>query len=139
MTEEKKPFKVSDRRLFTSEGERRGSAESERPDPEHADAERRPEAGPLPPQPPQRATRGGAVPAMDFASFLLGLGAQASMLLGQGDQPPDLEGAREMISILEMLREKTEGRRTPDEDQVLEGILYELRMGYVKKAGVSGA
>jgi hypothetical protein len=38
-----------------------------------------------------------------------------------------------------MLREKTEGRRTPDEDQVLEGILYELRMGYVKKAGVSGA
>ena len=134
MTEEKKPFKVSDRRLFTSEGERRGTEEAERPD-----TEPRAEAKPLPQQPPQQATRGGAVPAMEFASFLLGLGAQASMLLGQGGQPPDLEGAREMISILEMLREKTEGRRSSDEDQVLEGILYELRMGYVKKAGVSGA
>lgn len=132
MTEEKKPFKVSDRRLFTSEGERRGSPESDAPEPEFV-----PGAPPSPPT--QRAARGGPVPAVDFTSFLLGLAAQAGMLLGQGGQPPDLEGAREMISILEMLRDKTEGRRTSDEDQVLDGVLYELRMGYVKRTGVSGA
>ena len=36
-----------------------------------------------------------------------------------------------MISLLEVLREKTEGRRTAEEDEVLEGLLYELRMQYV--------
>jgi hypothetical protein len=131
MTEEKKPFTVTDRRLFTSEGERRDSSES-------VEAEHGPGTASAPP-PPRRAAPGASVPAMDFTTFLLNLAAQASLLLGQGGQPPDLEGAREMISILEMLRDKTEGRRTPDEDQVLDGVLYELRMGYLKRAGVSGA
>lgn len=131
MTEEKKPFTVTDRRLFTSEGERRDSSDA-------PDADSRP--GPAAaPKPPRRAAPGGSVPAMDFTTFLLNLAAQASLLLGQGGQPPDLEGAREMISILEMLRDKTEGRRTQEEDQVLDGVLYELRMGYLKRAGVSGA
>jgi hypothetical protein len=130
MTEEKKPFTVTDRRLFTSEGERRDASET-------TEAERPPGAASAPP--PRRAAPGASVPAMDFTTFLLNLAAQASLLLGQGGQPPDLEGAREMISILEMLRDKTEGRRTPDEDQILDGVLYELRMGYLKRAGVSGA
>jgi hypothetical protein len=38
-----------------------------------------------------------------------------------------------------MLKGKTEGRRTPQEDQILEGLLYELRMGYLARAGVGGA
>jgi hypothetical protein len=29
---------------------------------------------------------------------------------------------------------KTDGRRTPEEDQLLEGLLYELRMAYVARA-----
>jgi hypothetical protein len=50
-----------------------------------------------------------------------------------------LEDARALISILEMLKDKTEGRRTPDEDRILDGVLYELRLGYLARAGVSGA
>ncbi len=50
-----------------------------------------------------------------------------------------LQDARALISILEMLKDKTEGRRTPDEDRILEGVLYELRLGYLARAGVSGA
>jgi hypothetical protein len=38
-----------------------------------------------------------------------------------------------------MLKDKTEGRRTESEDQVLAGVLYELRMGYVARTRVSGA
>jgi hypothetical protein len=38
-----------------------------------------------------------------------------------------------------VLREKTEGRRTPDEDRILEGILYELRMAYVAGTRAGGA
>lgn len=135
MTDEKKPFTVTDRRLFTPDGERRVSAESE-PEPEplprsvNGPAATPPAtAGPTPPQ----------TQAVDFTTFLLNLAAQASLLLGQGADPPDLEGVRGIIAILEMLHDKTEGRRTPEEEEVLEGILYELRMGFLKRAGVTGA
>jgi hypothetical protein len=79
---------------------------------------------------------------VDLREFLLGLFAQASALLAGGahaDPKPDPEGARYLIAILEMLRDKTEGRRTTEEGQVLEGILYELRMAYVAQTGVTGA
>ena len=130
MTEEKKPFTVSDRRLFTSEGERRAPEE---PEPQERDVPKGGSSG-------ARSEVGtGRLPPVDFAGFLLNLGAQASLFLGQGDRPADLDGAREIISILEMLRDKTEGRRTPEENEVFEGLLYELRMAYLQKAGVSRA
>jgi hypothetical protein len=75
----------------------------------------------------------------------MSLAAQAGFLLsGQGGPegaPPReaLQDARALISILEMLKDKTEGRRTPDEDRMLDGVLYELRLGYLARAGVSGA
>jgi hypothetical protein len=83
-------------------------------------------------------------PALDFAGLLLSLGAQASLLLGMADEdeagaPPDLPGAQAIIALLEVLREKTEGRRTPDEDRILQGILYELRMAYVSRTRTAGA
>ena len=36
--------------------------------------------------------------------------------------------------LLEILERKTEGRRTPEEDQILAGLLYELRMAYLARA-----
>lgn len=94
-----------------------------------------------------RTGRPGAQDAgpADFAEFLLSLGAQAGMLLGgQGlpegaDAGEALAGSRSIISILEMLQEKTEGRRTSQEDQVLEGLLFELRMAYVEKSRAGGS
>jgi hypothetical protein len=86
----------------------------------------------------------GPGPGLDFAGLLLSLGAQASLLLGLGDEeepgaPPDLRGAQAIISLLEVLRDKTEGRRTPDEERILQGILYELRMAYVAGTRAGGA
>jgi hypothetical protein len=81
----------------------------------------------------------------DFGQFLLSLGAQAGMLMsGQGmpegaDAGEALAGARSIISILEMLKEKTEGRRTSQEDEILEGLLFELRMAYVEKSRTGGS
>jgi hypothetical protein len=143
MTDEKKPFTVTDRRLFTSDGERRETseaevAEREAPAPPAAPAKQAPR--PVGRSPLEgRGPSVPGVPGVDFASFLLGLGAQAGMLLGREGEPADLAGARELIAILEMLRDKTEGRRTAEEDEVLEGILYELRMAYLHKAGGAGA
>jgi hypothetical protein len=128
MTEEKKPFTVTDRRLFTTDGERRAQAEPELPEREVF----RP--GPMTPTGPPGSSP-ARLPPVDFAGFLLNLGAQAGVLLGGGAEPADLDGARDVISVLEMLRDKTFGRRTPQEDEILDGLLYELRMAYLQKAG----
>ncbi|HET8644002.1 MAG TPA: DUF1844 domain-containing protein, partial [Vicinamibacteria bacterium] len=107
------------------------------PDPEHARAEasyRQASAQGA------DADQGG----LDFVGLLLSLGTQASMMLGAptrpGERPgpADLPAARSVISLLEILRDKTEGRRTAEEDEVLEGLLYELRMQYVALARKGG-
>jgi hypothetical protein len=76
----------------------------------------------------------------DFLGLLISLGAQASMLLmgGEEGEEPDLEGARSLIELLGQLKEKTEGRRTPQEDQLVEGLLYELRMAFVQATKAGG-
>jgi hypothetical protein len=45
----------------------------------------------------------------------------------------DLEQAQYMIDILEMLQEKTKGNLSDEEGQMMEGLLYQLRMLYVSK------
>ena len=143
MSDEKKSFTVNDRRHFTAEGETRGddtSRDAQAPSAPAATAEPEP-----PGADPAGRARGesGPRPALDFAGLLLSLGAQASLLLGMAGEddaaPPDLEGARAIIALLETLREKTEGRRTEDEDRVLQAILYELRMAFVSRARAGGA
>ena len=145
MTEEKKPFTVSDRRHFTPEGEARAVEEkaSEAPRPTaQASAPPRPEpAQPAAPGPEDDEV-GGPYP-VDFTGLLISLGTQAALLLGggpPGEGPePDPEGARAFITLLEVLQEKTEGRRTPEENQVLESLLFQLRMEYVSRTQVKGA
>jgi hypothetical protein len=160
MSEEKKPFTVSDRRHFTSEGEVRRSDSDEaaatRTEEGISGASTAPAAAVSEPSPPRAASeaadlhppsappladdddRGARYPA-DFIGLLISLGAQASTLLmgGGPEEPPDTESARALIELLGVLKEKTEGRRTPPEDQLLDGLLYELRMAYVQamKAG----
>jgi len=148
MTEDKKPFTVKDRRHFTADGEKRDQAAEPEPaaprpasPPEPAPAAKaQPEPRPVRTSGPEPSTR----PTLDFAGLLISLGAQASLLLGMGDEEepgmaPDYQGAQAIISLLDVLREKTEGRRTPDEDRILEGILYELRMAYLAGTRTGGA
>jgi hypothetical protein len=144
MTESDKPFTVSDRRHFTPEGHARADdAPAAEPD--------RLEAAPAAPQaerppaengvgrPGERRRPAAAAGPIEFGQFLVSLASQAGMLLSAAGQPEAegageaLDGARSIISILEMLEDKTRGRRTPDEDRLLEGILFELRMGYVER------
>jgi hypothetical protein len=150
MSEDKKPFTVSDRRHFTSEGEVRKSDADE------------PQAGPpgvTGGEPAAPASAGvpsasAGVPSAavdadderasrfpsDFLGLLISLGAQGSMLLmgGPEGEAPDLEGARSLIELLGALKEKTEGRRTAQEDQLIDGLLYELRMAFVQATKAAG-
>jgi hypothetical protein len=112
MTEEKKSYRVTDRRHQALET----PVEPDSQEPRVVEQQ-------APPGP------------VSFAAFIMSLGAQASLLLGGVEgTPPDLNGAKWLISILEMLKEKTDGRLTPEEADVLDGILYELRLGYVQRA-----
>ncbi len=134
MSPSDKPFSVSDRRHFTPEGQPREEPEAERPA-----AARTPPSGEA--AAPAEASSKGHEPEThtgpaEFGPFLLSLGAQAGMLLAseeQKDRPEALEAARSIISIIEMLRDKTTGRRTPDEDKIVDGLLFELRMAYVER------
>jgi hypothetical protein len=131
MSEEKKSFTVKDRRHFTAEGAARDEA------PEVEVAAPAPRAEPASrPAPRQAADAGeGARSTADFAGFLLSLAAQASLTLSgeEGSREPDLVAGRHFISLFEMLKDKTEGRRTPEEDRILQGVLYELRLAFVAR------
>lgn len=139
-----KPFTVSDRRHFTAEGQPREDASASEPErpapngPEKAVPTSEPGPG------PSRAAA-SPPPKAEFVSFVMSLATQASMFLEGRGLPEGASGderlasAQSIISILEMLQDKTEGRRTDEESEVLEGLLYELRMAYVATARVSGA
>jgi hypothetical protein len=79
------------------------------------------------------------MPALDFTSFVISLATTAAIHFGDlvdpatGTPPePNLDGAAQMIDILSLLEEKTRGNLTPEERQVLEQVLYELRLRFVQ-------
>jgi hypothetical protein len=51
----------------------------------------------------------------------------------------NLPAAQQMIDILALLEEKTRGNLTAEERQLLEQVLFELRMRFVEIQGASGA
>jgi hypothetical protein len=134
MSDEHKGFTVKDRRMFTSEGELRADEAAE-----DNDAPRPPQAAPRMPSPsPEAESPRLRSDEVTLATFLMSLAAQAGALLEAGSAA-ELEGARQIVGILEMLQDKTEGRRSPDEDKILEGLLYELRLAYVERARMARA
>lgn len=50
------------------------------------------------------------------------------------EAPVDLAQAKFSIDLLRVLKEKTEGNRTPEESRLLEAILYDLQMRFVRAA-----
>jgi len=82
----------------------------------------------------------GPLPKGDFAALISMLVTQALFSLGvlqvEGQKKePDLELAKYNIDMLEALEEKTGGNLTEEEKEVLENMLNQVRMAYVKVAG----
>jgi hypothetical protein len=141
--EKSKGFKVEDRRRFSAEGELK---------PEHRGAEAPPPAGPASQSAAAEPPASTAAPAttsegpaaspeeISFATFMVGLSTQALMHLGEIPDPqsqrPDvnLVAAQQLIDIVGMLKEKTRGNLDRDEESLVEGILFELRMKYVERS-----
>ena len=79
-----------------------------------------------------------ALPEIDFATFVLSLGSSVLMHLGDLPDPStgktvkrDLPLAKQTIDIISMLQEKTKGNLEPGEAQLIESLLYDLRVRYV--------
>jgi hypothetical protein len=74
---------------------------------------------------------------MTFEKFVASIYMSALLQLGlaapQGEKPGvDLIGARQTIDTLTILQEKTKGNLTPAEENMLQNVLYELRMAYLE-------
>jgi hypothetical protein len=63
------------------------------------------------------------------SSAVVALGEAADPMTGQVRRDPD--AAADAIDLLLLLREKTEGNRTPRETQLLEELIYDLQLRYV--------
>lgn len=77
----------------------------------------------------------------DFKFFVTTLALQSSICLGHMPNPAtqkteqDLTQAKFLIDTLSMLKEKTKGNLTGEEEQLLENLLYELRTAYLAAKG----
>ncbi len=152
--EKSRGFKVEDRRRFSAEGE----VKPEFRDTDAAAAAAAPPAETSPAgatESPASAHRdalhladaaaahgpaAGPEPEVTFGAFLVGLSTQALMHLGDiadpetGEAAPDLNAAQQIIDIIGMLQRKTHGNLDREEAQLIEAILFELRMKYVERA-----
>ena len=78
-------------------------------------------------------------PQLTFIAFVLSLASTAAIHFGDLPDPmsgelaeTNLEGAAQMIEILALLDQKTRGNLTAEERQVLEQVLFELRLRFVE-------
>lgn len=148
------PVRVIDRRTFTPEGEPR--------QPDHPAEEAAANVGAVPPvaaaaalpaspaEAPHRGPAAPSGPAADpvvsahFQNLVVNLARQAAANLGASRHPlsgqieVDLEGAQQMIDLLQALRAKTVGNLTADEQELLEGLIGDLQMQYVAVRSKAG-
>ena len=76
---------------------------------------------------------------LSFTAFVVSLASSAAIHFGDLPDPStgqlaevNLDGAAQMIDILALLEEKTRGNLTMEERQVLDQVLYELRLRFVE-------
>ena len=73
-----------------------------------------------------------------FSTFLIGLASSALIHLGVTPNPEtgkaerDLVLARQSLDLLGMLHEKTRGNLTPEETQLFNNLLADLRLRFVE-------
>lgn len=161
---EKPEIKVTDKRIFTAEGDIREEFRNDIKPSEPMSAT--PEPAPAPPaeKPPEPKPQGerrspqskgtpppetgdrrrtmadkATNPNSPFTNFIEPLIAQGYMSLGmlrnpyQPQSKLDVGAARQMIEILTLLKEKTAGNLTADEEDFLETHLGELKLAYVQR------
>lgn len=126
-------FRVTDRRRRADADEPASSPPELRPSP----AEPPPDPPPAPESAPQLHGRRVPVGERSLEDLFMMLATSAVIALGDAPDPAtgqvrrDPTAAADVIDLLVLLREKTEGNRTPRETQLIEGLIYDLQLRYV--------
>ena len=113
-----------------------GTAATPAPTPASASKEPTPASADLAPDGEEAELTDADDPA-SFASFLMSIASNAAASLGMIEHPVtrkrevDLELGKHWIDVLGMLEKKTRGNLLPQEQQILEGLLADLRMQFV--------
>jgi hypothetical protein len=121
-------FTIKDRRTFDTEGKVKEEAKKEAKEEGKKD-EKAEEKG---------EKEFTALPEVNFSSFLLSLSSSILLHLGEiadpqsGEKKKDLALAKQTIDIITLLKDKTEGNLTEEEQNLLKHLLYDLRMRFVK-------
>lgn len=139
MSDEDKPIRVVDRRMFTAEGDLRPDFQAEEaPEPP------KPAPAPAPPRepaaagaeneapPPDRATSQSFVTLISFLATNVYHALGIDPMTGKALSRRDTAAAQQMIEWLAVLEQKTRGNLNFEETDLLSRALYELRMAYVE-------
>jgi len=132
MEDEKKEkgFVIKDKRIFDESGEaRKEELKKEEPSTEDRPQEKKRD----------ETVREEYVPEVTFSNFVLSLSTTVLYHFGDFPDPAtnkaekNLTAAKQTIDMLNMLKNKTVGNLDNNEKELLDGILYELMMRYVKE------
>jgi len=132
MAEEEKSFVIKDRRSFDEKGDLRDEAPKE---------EKKVEKEEKKEQVSEEETQRAPLPEVNFTSLVFSLSSSALFHLGEipdpqtGEKKKDLSLAKHAVDTIAMLKEKTEGNLTEEEQKFVENVLTDLRWRYVKEKG----
>lgn len=89
--------------------------------------------------PEERENKEELVPPLDFSSIVLPLFTQALVSLGlladpeTGKTAENIKLAQRLIDLLDLLRDRTQGRLKPEEEAFLSSCLSQLKWHYLEK------
>ena len=133
--ENEKGFVIKDKRTLNEAGNKNGD-ETEKPKTNHPGGEtQKKEAKETPSQESSQIP----LPEINFASLIFSLSSTALFHLGELPDPQtnekkkDIPLAKHAIDTIAMLKEKTAGNLTGDEEKFVENVLTDLRLRYVKE------
>lgn len=124
-----KDFIIKDKRTFDESGEVRQKEEGKTDQAEQVSEDKD----------KSESEEKNFLPEMNFSSFVFSLSTSAMYHFGDFPDPvsqkteKNLSAAKQTIDILGMLKEKTEGNLDDNEKELLDGMLFELRMRYLKE------
>ena len=135
MNEEEKGFVIKDRRSFDEKGDLKATEaeKDQKAEDEKKEAEPRKEA-------PKEETERPPLPEVNFSTLIFSLSSSALFHCGEiadpqtGEKKKDLPLAKHTIDTIAMLKEKTEGNLTEEEQKFIDSVLSDIRWRYVKAA-----
>lgn len=132
-------FKVVDRRPFTAEGElRKEVVEEQEREAKREEVKEKTVAKAAAEEKAAAPAEATAKRSPAFENLIRMIGSNAAMVLGAYADPNtgqpmfDPDAARELIDMLDALREKTKGNLAPEEDTMLMDLLGKLKMTYLE-------